>query len=59
MKRGDLVRVTLSGIVPYVGIAIAANNKGGHLVRSLDGKCEYWVYDWGTYVNFEVISEAR
>lgn len=59
MKVGSLVRVTLNGIAPFVGVAIAANCNGGHLVRSIDGNYEYWVYEWSTHVNFEVISENR
>lgn len=59
MKIGDLVRVTLNGIAPFVGVAIAANSNGGHLVRSVDGLREYWVYKWSTRVNFEVINENR
>ena len=58
MKVGDLVYVTLSGIKPYVGVAIATNNKGGHLVSAVDSALEYWVYKWGTYTTYEIISEA-
>ena len=47
MKVGDLVRVKLPSIEPYVGLAIKANDRGGVLVRSLDGRLEYWVNSWG------------
>jgi len=55
VKVGDLVRVDLPMVVPYIGIAMVTNVKGGALVRSLDGNYEYWIYDWSG----EVISESR
>ena len=47
MQVGDLISVKLPSIEPYVGIAINANDRGGVLVRSLDGRLEYWVNSWG------------
>jgi hypothetical protein len=55
VKVGDLVRVKMPMVVPYIGIATAINVKGGALVHSLDGNYEYWVYDWSG----EVINESR
>jgi hypothetical protein len=46
MKVGDLVRVKLPSIKPYIGIAIRTNTRGGALVRSIDGRLEYWVNSW-------------
>jgi len=52
MKVGDLVRVKLPSIKPYIGIAIRTNTRGGALVRSIDGRLEYWVNSWsGKVVN--------
>ena len=47
MQVGDLVRVKLPSIEPYIGLAIKGNDRGGVLVRSLDGRLEYWVNSWG------------
>jgi len=55
MKVGDLVRVKLPSIKPYVGLAIRVNNRDGALVRSADGRFEYWVNSWSS----EVINESR
>lgn len=55
MKPGDLVKVKLPGVQPYIGLAVRVNNKGGALVRSTDGKFEYWVYNWSS----EIINEGR
>ncbi len=55
MKVGDLVRVKLTGIKPYVGLAIGVNSSDGALVRSPDGRFEYWVNSWSG----KVISESR
>ena len=55
MKVGDLVRVKLPSIKPYIGIAIRVNSRGGALVRSIDGRLEYWINTWSS----EVISESR
>ena len=55
MQVGDLVRVKLPSIEPYIGLAIKANNIGDVLVRSLDGRLEYWVNSWGG----KVINERR
>ena len=46
MQVGDLVRVKLPCIKPYVGIAIRVNTRDGALVRSIDGRFEYWVHSW-------------
>ena len=52
MQVGDLVRVKLPSIKPYVGLAIKASDRGGVLVRSLDGRLEYWVNSWsGKVIN--------
>ena len=52
MKVGDLVRVKLPSIKPYVGLAIKANDRDGVLVRSIDGRFEYWVNSWsGKVIN--------
>ena len=42
----DLVRVKLPSIKPYIGIAIRVNTRDGALVRSIDGRLEYWVNSW-------------
>jgi len=55
MKIGDLVRVKLPSIKPYIGIAIRVNTRDGALVRSIDGRLEYWVNSWSG----KVISESR
>ncbi len=47
MQIGDLISVKLPSIKPYIGIAVKANDKGGVLVRSMDGSLEYWVNSWG------------
>jgi hypothetical protein len=48
MQVGDLISVKLPSIKPYVGIAIRVNTRdGGALVRSMDGRLEYWVNSWG------------
>ena len=47
MKVGDLVRVKLPSIEPYIGLAIKANDRGDVLVRSFDGRLEYWDNSWG------------
>ena len=46
MKDGDLVSVKLPSIQPYIGLAIKVNDRGGALVRSVDGRLEYWVNTW-------------
>ena len=52
MKVGDLVRVKLPSVKPYVGIAIRTNNRDGALVRSIDGRFQYWVNSWsGKVIN--------
>jgi len=52
MQVGDLVRVKLPSIQPYIGLAIKANDSGGVLVRSIDGRFEYWVNSWsGKVIN--------
>ena len=52
MQVGDLVRVKLPSIKPYVGIAIRVNTRDGALVRSIDGRFEYWVNSWsGKVIN--------
>ena len=55
MKVGDLVRVKLPSIQPYIGLAIKANDRGGVLVRSIDGRFQYWVNSWSG----KVINESR
>ncbi len=55
MKVGDLVRVKLPSVQQYVGLAIKTNDRGGVLVRSLDGRLQYWVNSWGG----KVISASR
>ena len=55
MKIGDLIRVKIPGVKPYVGFAISVNNRGGALVRSFDGKFQHWCGSWCS----EVISENR
>ncbi len=55
MKVGDLVSVKLPSIKPYIGIAIRASTRGGALVRSIDGRYEYWVNSWSG----KVINESR
>jgi len=55
MKVGDLVRVKLPSIKPYIGIAIRINTRDGALVRSIDGRLQYWVNSWSG----KVISERR
>ena len=47
MQIGDLISVKLPSIEAYIGIALKANDKGGVLVRSMDGRLEYWVNSWG------------
>mgnify|MGYP003642788579 CR=1 FL=1 len=47
MKIGDLISVKLPSIERYIGLAIKANDRGGVLVRSFDGRLEYWVNSWG------------
>jgi len=52
MQVGDLVRVKLPSIKPYIGIAIRVNTMDGALVRSIDGRFEYWVNSWsGKVIN--------
>ena len=52
MQVGDLVRVKLPCIEPYIGLAIKGSDRGGVLVRSLDGRLEYWVNSWsGKVIN--------
>tara|TARA_R100000152_G_C6658701_1_gene98193 strand:- start:473 stop:640 length:168 start_codon:yes stop_codon:yes gene_type:complete len=55
MKVGDLVRVKLPSIKPFVGLAIKSNSRGGVLVRSFDGRLEYWIGSWSG----KVINESR
>ena len=55
MKVGDLVRVKLPAMIPYIGCVVAVNSMGGALVRSMDAAREYWVYGWSA----EVINESR
>ena len=55
MRVGDLVRVKLPSIQPYIGLAIKANDRGGVLVRSIDGRFQYWVNSWSG----KVINESR
>ena len=55
MKVGYLVRVNENCVVPYLGIVVSINSKGGALVRSTDGSRSSWVYDWFA----EVLSESR
>ena len=55
MQVGDLVRVKLPSVRQYVGVAIRVNTRGGGLVRSIDGKFQYWVNSWSG----EVISASR
>ena len=57
MQVGDLVRVKLPSIEPYIGLAIKAKDgwERAVLVRSLDGRLEYWVNSWGG----KVINESR
>ena len=47
MKVGDLISVKLPSIEQYIGFAIKANDRGGVLVRSMDGRLEYWINSWG------------
>ena len=54
-KTGDLIRVKLPSIQPYVGVAIKVSDRGGALVRSIDGRFQYWVNGWSG----KVISEGR
>ena len=52
MKVGDLVRVKIPCVKPYIGIALKTNDRGGALVRSTDGVFEYWVNSWsGKVIN--------
>ena len=52
MKVGDLVRVKLPSIQPYIGVAIKVSDRGGALVRSMDGRFQYWVNSWsGTVIS--------
>jgi len=46
MKVGDLVRVKLPSIKPYIGIAIRINTRDGALVRSIDGRLQSWANSW-------------
>ena len=55
MKVGDLVSVKLPSIKPYIGIAIRVNTRDGALVRSIDGRLQYWVNSWSG----KVVSESR
>ena len=55
MKVGDLVKVNLPTVKPYIGLAVRINKNRGALVRSIDGKFEYWVASW----NSEVINASR
>ena len=55
MKVGDLVRVKLPNVHPYVGLAIKASDRSGVLVRSIDGRFQYWVNSWSG----KVISASR
>lgn len=56
MQVGDLVRVKLPSIKPFVGLVLKINARDGDaLVRSFDGKYQYWVNSWCS----EVISEGR
>ena len=55
VKVGDLVRVKLPVVVPYIGMVMAINTTGGALVRSFDSNYAYWVYDWSV----EVVSESK
>ena len=55
MRVGDLVRVTLPSVRAYVGVAIRVNSRGGGLVRSIDGRLQYWVNSWSG----KVISAGR
>ena len=55
MQVGDLVSVKLPSIQPYIGLAIKVSDRGGALVRSVDGRLEYWVNSWSG----KVISESR
>ena len=55
VKVGDLVRVKLPSIKPYVGMAIKVNKNGTALVRSIDGKFQYWIASWSG----EVINASR
>jgi hypothetical protein len=55
MKVGDLISVKLPSIQPYIGLAIKINDRGDALVRSMDGRLEYWVNSWGG----KVLNESR
>ena len=55
MKVGDLVRVSENCAIPFLGIVLDVNSKGGALVRSTDGLREVWAYGWFA----EVINESR
>jgi len=55
VKVGDLVRVKLPSVKPFIGMAIKTNDRGGALVRSIDGRMQYWVNSWSS----EVIGEGR
>jgi hypothetical protein len=55
MKVGDLVRVRLPSVKPYIGVAVRTNTRGGVLVRSIDGRYEYWVNNWSG----KVVNESR
>jgi len=55
MKVGDLMRVKLPTVKPYVGMVIKVSTSGTALVRSIDGKFEYWVASWSG----KVISASR
>jgi len=50
VKVGDLVRVKLPSVREYVGVAIRVSTRGGALVRSIDGRFEYWVNSWSAKV---------
>ena len=55
MQVGDLMRVKLPTVKPYVGMVIKISTSGTALVRSIDGKFEYWVASWSG----KVISASR
>jgi hypothetical protein len=50
VKVGDLVKVKLPSVVPFIGIAVKVNDRDGALVRSTCGKFEYWVNSWSSKV---------
>jgi hypothetical protein len=55
VRVGDLVRVKVPSVREYVGIVIRVSTRGGGLVRSIDGRFQYWVNSWSG----KVISEGR